>query len=285
LLALQRVTKAQPAWEAKTVRPKKDPTGLLWIAIFSVLGWAFARDFLVTIIVIAACDVWLTARSAAAPRTLSRLFHRYRFFFGGPNSVGARLWCGRNAEGEVVRRVELLCGHGDAPPFTSASRIAGLGGTRYYALAKEVLLRLPDEWDLYRTFELELTPNPPSRKDGYASCYTPEEDDETSHHVLGGREEQFWIVTLYEPSIRSLSDAAVKWVVAHELGHVVAGLPCGSLTVGGKPYTKVKSAPGEEFYREITREEGDINEKIADLIGRAWGFWDEEETWFNETSL
>lgn len=161
--------------------------------------------------------------------------------------------------------------------------IPALRGTRYYALAREVLLRLPEKWDLYRTFTIELSPNAPRRPGLYAGCYRPDEAEEMPVSPLEGREEQFWIVTLYDQALCSRSSEAVRWVIAHELAHVAAGVPCGTLVIGGIPHTKVKGVPDEEFYRPITREEVEAGEKIADAIARAWGFWEEEEAWFQGT--
>lgn len=160
-----------------------------------------------------------------------------------------------------------------------------LRGTRYYDLAREVLTRLPERWDLYRTYTFQVEASPPPRHgDRYADSYREGEDDETRHTILESREEQMWVITLYEKPLSSLSDAAVKSVIAHELGHVASGMPCGSVVIEGIPYTKAGAPGGEEFYRPITPEERNAGEKIADAITRAWGFWEEEEAWFEEAS-
>jgi hypothetical protein len=86
------------------------------------------------------------------------------------------------------------------------------------------------------------------------------------------------MVTLYNQQLFGLSDAAVKWAIAHELGHVASGLPCGSLGMGGLGYTRTS----ENVYRAITEDERERHEFVADAIARAWGFWEEEQVWVNE---
>jgi hypothetical protein len=66
-------------------------------------------------------------------------------------------------------------------------------------------------------------------------------------------------------------------VPAHELGHIASGLPCGSLVIGGRPFTRVPGTRGE--YREITAEERESMETKANAIARAWGFSSEEAAW------
>ena len=87
--------------------------------------------------------------------------------------------------------------------------------------------------------------------------------------------EQCWTITLYEQSLSGLSDDAVKWVIAHELGHVAAGVPCASWGVGEIRLTKITA----DISRLIMADETEMHEFIADTIARAWGFWDEEEAW------
>jgi hypothetical protein len=96
----------------------------------------------------------------------------------------------------------------------------------------------------------------------------------------GGAAEQLWLVTLYPAWLDGLSDAAVRWAIAHELGHAASGMACGSLVISGRRYTKV--SVGEDEYRKITPEDEEGSEKIADAIVRAWGFWAEEEAFEEE---
>lgn len=79
----------------------------------------------------------------------------------------------------------------------------------------------------------------------------------------------------YDQTLSKLPDDAVKWVIAHELGHVASGVPCGSLAVGKILLTKIEG----DTYRPITADEKEMHEFVADAIARAWGFWDEEEAW------
>ena len=155
--------------------------------------------------------------------------------------------------------------------------IEQLKGTRYHAIAKAVLERLPEEWDLYRTYGFEVSTSPPSSPDGFASSHRDEElEDEPDI-----RNEQVWSITLYDQKLSTVPDAAVKWVIAHELGHVASGLPCGSLVLGGSAYTRVS----KDQYRPVTGYEGEVNELVADTIARAWGWWEEEEAWVEHLDL
>ena len=100
-----------------------------------------------------------------------------------------------------------------------------ISGSRYYQLAEDVLNRLPEKWDWYRTYSFELSDWLPSVPGGYGSALR-EEQSETETEMI--HSEQCWTITLYEQSLSGLADDAVKWVIAHELGHVAAGVPCAS---------------------------------------------------------
>jgi hypothetical protein len=142
--------------------------------------------------------------------------------------------------------------------------------SRYYQLTQAVLKRLPENWDLYRTYSFELSESLPF-KPGVGASAQRLEESETAPDMI--RSEQCWVITIYEQTLSTLSDDAVKWVIAHELGHVASGLPCGSLTIGRTHFTRI----GGDTYRPITADEKEMHEFVADAIARAWGFWDEEE--------
>jgi Zn-dependent peptidase ImmA (M78 family) len=80
---------------------------------------------------------------------------------------------------------------------------------------------------------------------------------------------------LYPALLDKFSDAAVRWVIAHELGHVASGCVCGAFVIDGRRMTPVL---GTDQYREITDIEEDYNEQLANAVARAWGFWSEEQT-------
>ncbi|MDO8475043.1 MAG: hypothetical protein Q7W02_02410 [Candidatus Rokubacteria bacterium] len=146
---------------------------------------------------------------------------------------------------------------------------------RYREVLRHVLTRLPEGWDYYRTLSVELSPEKPAR--GIASSLREEElETAADDPPIEGHNEQVWTVTLFQPWLDGFSDLSVMWVIAHELGHVASGMACGSMALGGKPYTRVSGT--NDHYREKTPEEISGGEKVADAIARAWGFWLEEET-------
>jgi hypothetical protein len=63
-------------------------------------------------------------------------------------------------------------------------------------------------------------------------------------------------------------------VIAHELGHVTSGHPCGVVTAEGQRITRLWSTV--HSYRELGDLEAEVNERTADAIARDWGFWQEE---------
>ena len=142
--------------------------------------------------------------------------------------------------------------------------------SRYYQLAQAVLKHLPENWDLYRTYSFELSESLPFEPGIGASAQRLEEL-ETAPDMI--RSEQCWVITIYDQTLSTFSDDAVKWVIAHELGHVASGLPCGSLAIGRTHFTRIEG----DTYRPITADEKEMHEFVADAIARAWGFWDEEE--------
>jgi hypothetical protein len=155
-----------------------------------------------------------------------------------------------------------------------ASVIASVPEGRYRSLLTIALRRLPEGWDYYRTADVELSGEKPAR--GYASAHRLTElEAPIDDPKIEGHHEQVWVVTLYSPWRDGFSDEAVLWIIAHEFGHVASGMACGSLMLGGRPHTRVSGH--RDVYREILPAETAVGEKIADAIGRAWGFWSEEE--------
>jgi hypothetical protein len=149
--------------------------------------------------------------------------------------------------------------------------------SRYRRLLRRVMERLPEGWDEFRTFGVELEAGAPR---GLASALRFEalesNDDEDE-----ARTEQTWVITLYPEKLDGLSDDAVVWAIAHELGHVASGCRCGE-NFGGRQMTRAWGT--DDTYREITPTENESNERTADAIGRAWGFWHEEECFQRETA-
>ncbi len=152
--------------------------------------------------------------------------------------------------------------------------VHGVPEGRSRRLLRRVLERLPVGWDHYRTFDVELLSDKPSR--GYGSCRRDEALEASADDLLlEGHAEQCWAVTLYQPWLDAFSDDAALWIIAHELGHVASGMACGTVVVGGVAYTRM--AGTDDDYRPVTPEDRAGGEKIADAIARAWGFWAEEE--------
>jgi len=130
--------------------------------------------------------------------------------------------------------------------------------------------RLPPGWDEPRTFTVEIGPG----SYGYGSALRFEEVEDLAPDDLEGHGEQVWAVTLYPALLDNLSDSAVRWVMAHELGHVASGCVCG-IVIDGRAVTRIPGTTDQ--YREISPVEKDNNERLANAIARAWGFWAEEQ--------
>ena len=164
------------------------------------------------------------------------------------------------------------------------SQLGGLTDKRLRRLCREVLERLPVEWDAYREIAIEEsdeTPSPSSGSVGYASASRDEEGEEVeslpSEPLDGTEPEQSWVVTLYQKHLHLLSDTAIRWVIAHEFGHVASGLRTGSIVVGGVPVTQI--APGQ--YEPAVPK--DQLEGAADSIALGWGFSQELQSFRAET--
>ena len=140
-------------------------------------------------------------------------------------------------------------------------------GSRYRVLLRRVLDLLPSGWDEFRTFRVLLEADRPV---GYASTLR----HEVIEKYHGEKQTQTWEVTLYPDWLDPLSDQAVMWVIAHALGHVASGSPCGLVSVDGRRITGLRGTV--DTHREIGDLEVEVNEGTADAIARDWGFWQEE---------
>src|SRR5262245_2454749 len=92
--------------------------------------------------------------------------------------------------------------------------------------SREVLQGLPSGWDEPRTFCIDVAQGSP----GYACALRFEEVEDMSPDDLEGHGEQDWLVTLYPALLDRLADQAVRWVIAHELGHVASDWCAGLLS-------------------------------------------------------
>jgi hypothetical protein len=148
-------------------------------------------------------------------------------------------------------------------------------GSRYRLLLRKVLERLPVGWDRLRQFCVLTADGTPAS--GYACSYRFEET-ELDWGERADRISQIWEVTLFPGWLNRLSDDAVKWVIAHECGHIASGCACG-VFVDGRLQTRVY---GTDEWRDLSEEEAHFNEKMANAIARAWAFWDEEDAFIRE---
>ncbi len=139
---------------------------------------------------------------------------------------------------------------------------------RYRRLVADVLWRLPEAWDAAREWSVEISSKTSPK--GYASARREEEGE--------GEIEQLWTVTLYPALLDRLSDAACRYPIAHEFGHVASGLTTGSITIGGKHLTKIKGSKDE--YEEAAST--DDHEDVAEKISLEWGFSSELTTFLKE---
>ena len=129
---------------------------------------------------------------------------------------------------------------------------------RYRKLATEVVLRLPAQWDSHAVWEM--------REETQAG----EIDGAMDHLYAGSRrvteEEseddliQSWEVVLSPSGLKACSDKAVRWVIAHELGHVASALPT-----------------------DPALRQDDLCEDRANQIATWWGFEQEKEAYDAET--
>jgi hypothetical protein len=140
---------------------------------------------------------------------------------------------------------------------------------RYRRLAEEVVWRLPDGWDRHAHWYIEVGEREDPLGPGSARRYEEEEDDGGSQHLE---------VQLYPALLDRLSDAACRWVIAHELVHVASGIPTGSVVIEGIPYTRVKGTVDQ--YQEALSVT--VQEDAADVIALKWGFSEELQAYLAE---
>lgn len=149
-------------------------------------------------------------------------------------------------------------------------------------LCRTVLQRLPHDWDEFRTVDFQESnerPAPSTNTIGYASAIRHEESESLPSELPSGVDaEQCWSVTLYVEHLEQISDKAILYVIAHELGHVAAGLRSGSIVIGGIPMTQ--RAPG--IY--VSAHSKDHQENAADMMVMTWGFTAELQQFLAETA-
>lgn len=143
---------------------------------------------------------------------------------------------------------------------------------RYQQLANEVSQRLPPRWlacglgdDTPNVeWEIELTEDVHLTQSG---CVV----------VASAAAERFetvecWTVTLHRRVLDQLSDQAVRWVIARELGYVAACRASG-IVVSPEPYPS-----GPASIRAAC-------ERRADVYAIDWGFSEEKKAYDREVSL
>src|SRR5262249_41508139 len=116
------------------------------------------------------------------------------------------------------------------PEEMKFEQCAGALSGRYRALLREIFDRLPSGWDEPRTFSVAIGGGAP----GFGCALRFDEGEDTDD-PMG---EQLWLVTLYPALLDKLSDAAVRWVIGHELAHVASGCVCG-IVVDGRAVTRI----------------------------------------------
>ena len=139
---------------------------------------------------------------------------------------------------------------------------------RYRHLVEEVLRRLPPGWAGDETLSVVSSDDPAPL--GFA-C------------VVYERAARAWgeVVTLYPALLDRLSEAACRWVIAHEFGHVAARLPQlgrlagrACLYVGGR--WRISRADPKRLK--------DLYEEAANHLAVTWGFEKDWDTFEGERS-
>jgi hypothetical protein len=123
---------------------------------------------------------------------------------------------------------------------------------RYCRLVAEVFLRLPEGWDSHAHWML-VAANIESGVDvllAGARLLEAESGDL-----------QLWEVQLDPTRLERFSDAAVRWVIAHELAHVASGLPT-----------------------DKHRRDDVLGEDRADHFATLWGFQEERDAFETENA-
>jgi|HubBroStandDraft_6_1064221.scaffolds.fasta_scaffold53640_5 hypothetical protein len=129
---------------------------------------------------------------------------------------------------------------------------------RYRNLLRHVLERLPAGWNYDRSLTVEVSRRTLNHR--YASAFREVGCASLTGPSVSAPRSRTWHVVLYARGLRRLSDHAVAWVIAHELGHVAAGMPCGPILLS----------------------ESEAWEQVADVTAQAWGFLLEERAFRSE---
>ena len=120
---------------------------------------------------------------------------------------------------------------------------------RYRRLAAEVFLRLPDGWDSHAHWTISAG-EIPSKVDLHLAGV----------HRLKGDWLQLWEIKLVPQALDRYSDAAVRWVIAHQCARVATGLPT-----------------------EPRECDSDLCEDRADHLAALYGFEKDHEAYDDET--
>ncbi len=97
---------------------------------------------------------------------------------------------------------------------TSTATISMALSPRYHYLAEEVLGRLPTDWHADRIVRLEESREIVHLSEGRVAVACVAR--------LQFKIERIWMVTMHTSCLDTLSDEAVQWVLARELGRVVS---------------------------------------------------------------
>ena len=154
---------------------------------------------------------------------------------------------------------------------------------RLRRLCREVLLRLPPNWDIHRTLSFEESsecPTPGPGTIGYVSAHREEGGIGFPHELVQEQEPaQHWVVTLYVLHLDLLSDKAARYVIAHALGHVASGLQTEGLVVGMVPGSQASREQDEAAPQKTHHEEP------IDPLTTPWGFSDEQQQFLSEAGV
>lgn len=142
---------------------------------------------------------------------------------------------------------------------------------RYRRLVADVLWQLPEGWDAHAEWSLHISLAPRPRRYGTALRVEQKqrEDEGTG---------QRWVITFYPALLDRLSDAACRWVIAHQFGHVASGLPTGSIVIGGQPSPRVQG----QSDKAVESPPKKAHEDAADRLGLKWGFSEERQEFLSE---
>jgi len=123
---------------------------------------------------------------------------------------------------------------------------------RYRAILSEVWLRLPEGWDSHAHWELVAgaIDDPGVGNEYLAGARLLKHEIDALQH---------WEVRIDPTQLAPFSDAAVRWIVAHELAHVASALPTDRMI-----------------------RDGELSEDRADHFALVWGFGEEHAAFERE---